>query len=56
MASNDLNDPPEQEKDHHNGFISSGDELEPEPVVEINEETAELVIIDPNAIVSLFQR
>ena len=44
-------DPPEQEKDHHNGFISSGDELEPEPV-EVIEDTVDLVIVDPNAVVS----
>ena len=53
MASNESNssgdptDPPERE----NGFVSSGDELEPEPM-ETNEDTVELVIIDPHAIVS----
>ena len=57
MASNESNssgdptDPPERENDRHNGFVSSGDELEPEPM-ETNEDTVELVIIDPHAIVS----
>lgn len=41
-------DPPEQEKNHQDGFISSGDELEHEPADD-NEERVELVIVDPSA-------
>ena len=49
----DDDDPPEQERSHGDGFISSGDELEQEPMATENEETVELVIVDPNAIVSV---
>ena len=50
---NNDDDPPEQEKSHHDGFTSSGDELEQEPMATENEETVELVIVDPNATVRI---
>ena len=52
--ADDNDDPPEQERSHGDGFISSGDELEQEPMATENEETVELVIVDPNAVVSSF--